>query len=642
MHQEFEVNVNENTGGIDSVKLYGKELLKPDDPCPSEFSVNGRPLKLRKTGAFHEADTQWGSLLRYRMKGERFVDHFSGWGLVLARSMGERQDLKYHCYGINYLIRRENADPTCPTPGPGGPVVEAPLWVDSFSLLNLNWNFWGEDTRMIFPSAHSNGPSDEFGHVGYEHDTPENCKKFLQNDWRRIYPGVLVIHGGLFYNAVTGEWVAITCRRSHVGYILNMEDAGKGVSYDFTLHAPFHLGDSLRMPEIKIYYGSSREEMMHWLADYVTFYYEEPPEWIHKTLWSDGLCWNNKATWSQQGDFWEAEIEKGLYSGIKYSLVTNRPVSSGTSPMGYEPDPNHGSIAEFKKMCRRLTDKGIPMLIWMSHTGLLPGGQDIDDDWFMRGIDGRIIASWGNEDGGMMAVNPGHPGYIEYTKKWIRFYMKECGAKGIFMDCLGWAFPPDFKPRSFMRYPGDTNRMTIKFAEEIYACIKECDPEGILIGEGATLDVPVNVITFYANPVRAIDGMGPRDFFLQLNRYSEKRIVIDQGPQLFAASGICCKDDAKGWEEKNIYLNRLLREKGGRDAAIPLKGDLSILGDLLVVPAVEGHLYGEIRLPEPWQEVVRLVEETDGSVVEVAEAGIFRNVATGIYKMTGLAAVKTV
>ena len=633
MNQDFEIRVDETTGAIASVLLYGNELINTEKPAPSEFYVNGHPLSLRKTGAFPEAETQWGTLYRYSMKGERFVNHFCGWGLVLARSMGSREDLKYNCYGINYHVRRDYAEPTCPIPGPGGPVVEAPLWVDSFSLLNLNWKFWGEDTRMLFPSAHSNGPVGEDGHAGYEHDTPENCKRYLVNDWRRIYPGVLVIHGGLFYNARTEEWIAVTCRRSHVGYILNTENAGRGVSYDFTLHAPFNPGDALRLPEIKLYYGKSREEMMAWLGDYVTFYYEEPPEWVHKTLWSDGLCWNNKPTWTQQADFWESEIEKGLYSGIKYSLVTNRPIRSGTSPFGYEPDPNHGSIHEFKAMCRRLADKGVPMLIWMSHTGLMPGAQEVDDDWFIRGMDGRITASWGNEDGGMMAINPGHPGYIEYTKKWIRFYMKECGAKGIFMDCLGWAFPPDFKPRAFMRYPGDTNLMTLRFIEEIYACIKECDPEGILLGEGAPLDAPVNVITIHTNPVRAIDGMGPRDFFLQLNRYSKKRMVIDQGPQLFAASGICCKDDGAGWEEKNRYLNRLLRENGGRSAFTHLPGDLSILEDLLVVPAVEGHLYSELRLPQEWAGIRFLTEETDGTQIAASEPGVFRHVPTGIYRM---------
>ncbi len=120
----------------------------------------------------------------------------TGWGLVLSRTMGERTYLKHRCYGITSLIRRELCDHTYVASGPGGPIVEAPLWVDTFSLLNWNWKFWGDDTRMLFPSSHTQGPSDEHGHIGYEHDTPEKAKAFLQNMWRRTYPGVMAIHGG--------------------------------------------------------------------------------------------------------------------------------------------------------------------------------------------------------------------------------------------------------------------------------------------------------------------------------------------------------------------------------------------------------------------------------------------------------------
>jgi len=630
----FSISVDEKTGLVNSLKLYGEELL--DEQCPSnaELYVNGLPLKTRPY-------PQEGKASHGRLKGERFVDHFSGYGLVVNRNMGSRPGMKYNCYGVNYYLRRELADmDDLPCPGPGGPVVEAPLYVDTFGLLNWNWKFWGDDTRMIFASSHTQGPADEFGHVGYEHDSPERCKKFMQNVWRRIYPGVMAIHGGLFYNAKTEHWIAITCRRPHVGYILNLDNAGRGVSYDFTLHAEFEIGDWLRMPEIKIYYGKTRDEMMHWMGEYVTFYYEEPPEWVFKTVWGHYIGWNCRPTWSEQADFWEAELDKGVFSGIGYSLITNRPVSSGTSPIGYEPDPNYGTIDEFRRMCRRLTDRGVPLLIWMSHSGVVPSGREIDDDWFIRGIDGRMCAAWGNVDSGMYHVNPGHPGYIEYTKKWIRFYMKECGCKGIFFDCLGWANPADFTPRDFMRYPGDTNLMAIKFMEEIHGCIKECDPEGIMLGEGTSLDGPVNIFSIAGNPVRAIDGMGPRDFFLQLNKYSPKRMVVDQGGKLFPSSGMICMSEKPGSEECNKFLTKLVREKGGRDAFTHLVGDLSIIDDLLFVNEGSGHPdfpypdgEGVVRLPEPWQDIVKLVEEFDGTTVLRGDDGAFRDVKSGIYRM---------
>ena len=615
--QALRVGTDERTGMVNSVMLFGEELLDPALPNRGELLVNGKPLK-----------TRWQD---GHLKGEQFVDHFAGYGLVVARDMGPRTYMKYPCFGVHYLIRREQADMTdLPCPGPGGPVVEAPLYVDTFSLACWNWQFWGDDTRMIFPSLHSSGPEDEFGHVGYEHESPEKCKQFMQNVWRRIYPGVMGIHGGVFYNAKTGHWLAITCRRPNVGYILNINDAGRGVGYDFTLHAPFNPNDALQMPEIKIYYGQTHEEMMQFIADYLTFYYEEAPAWVFNTVFGDGLAWDNQPTWTAQADLWAKQLDAGLYNGISYCLVTNRPIHSGTSPTGYEPDPNHGPISEFKAMCHRVTDRGVPLLIWMSHTGVLTGGAEFDDDWFIRGIDGKVCCSWGSIDGGMTHCNPGHPGYIEYTKKWIRFYMRECGCKGIFLDCLGWAFPPDFRPRAFMRYPGDTNRMAIRFIEEVYACIKECDPEGILLGEGTTLEAPVNIFSIVSNPIRSLDGLGPRDFYLQLNQYSSKRLIIDQGPQLFPASGICRVSGAYA-EVYGAYCIRLLREHSGRTAFTALPGDLSIhAGErLLFIPVGNAR---DVRLPAPWNTITHLREEITGAEF-TGNFGVFSQVPTGIYRM---------
>ena len=637
-NRDFAVRLDDRTGQVQSVCLYGEELLDTAQPCQSELYVNGAPLELRPHTDPHDPTRTLPHL-----KGERFVDQLSGWALILARSMGERPNLEHPCFGIHTLVRRELADQTCPCPGPGGPVVEAPLYIDTLSILNWNWRFWGDDTRMIFPSAHSNGPADEFGHVGYENDTPENCKQYLQNVWRRIYPGCMVVHGGLFYNARTEHWLAITCRQPQVGYILNIRDAGRGVSYDFTLHAPFPIGEALQLPEVKIYYGRTRADMMHWLGGYATHYYEEPPAWVYKTLWGAGLAWNNQPTWTAQADHWERELDKGVLTGIGYCLVTNRPVMSGTTPLGYEPDPNHGTQDEFKRMCRRLADRGVPVLTWMSHSGLLyRGGPEIDDDWFIRGIDGRTCASWGSIDQGSLThINPGHPGYIEYTKKWIRFYIRECGCKGIFFDCLSWAFPPDFTPRSFMRYPGDTNRLAVRFMQEVYACVKECDPEAIVLGEGASLEGPVNVVSIHANPVRAADGMGPRDFLLQLNRYAPKRLVIDQGPRLFPAAGYCHVDERPGAEAHNRYLARLLRERGGRDAFTHLPGDLSVLDDLLFVPVTEPPTPRDLRLPAPWDRARLLVEEIAGTRVKRGKDGVFRAVPPGFYRMSPRVARKS-
>ena len=633
----FELFCDERTGMLKSVKLYGEELLDVARPCDAELLVNGAALKTR----LHPAAGETRPLENWtRQKGERFVDHFAGWGLVISRSMGARDYSTHPSFGIQYHVRREQAAMTdLPCPGPGGPVIEAPLHVDSFTVPNWNWSFWGDETRMIFPSAHSLGPVDESGHCGHEHDTPENCKTFLRNVWRRIYPGVMVLHGGMFYNAKSGHWLSITCRRPHLGYILNTESAGRGVSYDFTLHAPFNLGDSLYLPEIIFHFGKNRESMEKFLANYATFHAKQPPAWVGQTAFRLGLAWDNQPSWGEQADQWERELDAGLFSGIHINLVTDRPIYCGTTPKGYHPDPNHGTKEEFIAMCQRMAHRDVPIVIWMSHSGLMHrGGPDMDDDWFIRGIDGRVCAAWGSEDDPSIAhINLGHPGYLEYIKKWIRFYIKECGCKGIFLDCLGWAFPPDFTPRAFMRYPGDTNRMAVGFVEAVHACIKECDPDAILLGEGWSSDFPVEIFSVVSNPIRAIDGQGPRDYLLGLSGISSRRLYTYDENAFNLAGGYCTTSNKPEHEGLNKFYTAFLRQPGcGAWNFDPLPGDLAVNRAewLLAVPALKEHdAYPSISLGGEWKAVTTLRALVDGSLMARGDDGNFSDVPAGIYKL---------
>jgi hypothetical protein len=625
------------TGRVVSFNLYGAELLAgAEPPVAAELLLNGAPFAMRAAPLPGAAAEPLAT--NARLRGEKFVNHYTGMGLVMTRVMGTRPKLPFRALGIQYGLQRETAELSYECPGPGGPVLEAPMHVDTLTLLNWNWQFWGQDTRMIFPNAYSCGPDQENGHVGYEHDTPEKAKSYMGHVFRRHYPGGMVLNGAAFYNIKTGHWLAITCRRPQLGYILNIRDAGRGVCFDFTFHATLPLGTVFRLPEITIYHGETQEEMQRWMADYASFYYQEPPAWTRKTLWGHGLAWNNEATWTEQAAVWEKKVDAGQCNGIWINLVNERSMYCGTSPTGYGPDPRHGSREEFRRMCRRLADRGVPLVIWMSHSGLVPGALEVDDDWFVRGIDGRMVASWGNAGAGsMFFVNPGHPGYRAYTKRWIDFYIKECGGKGIFFDCLGHPIPPDFRPRPFMRYPGETPVHAIGFMDEMFAHIKACDPEAIMIGEGTTLDGPVEQFSVISNPPRGLDGFGPRDFLMNLRNHGGKRMTVDSGLFYAAASGQCVADERPGWEQHNRYLLKLLTEKGGRDAFTWLPGDLSVLGDLLIVPtphgAAEGFMHPELRLDKDRAKVRELCEELTGAIVVRGADGAFREVRPGFYRM---------
>jgi hypothetical protein len=633
----FQLTCSPATGQVTSFQLYGVELLNPEQPAAGELRLNGLPFPMRP--ALRPEQDRGPLETRARLRGERFVNHYTGAGLTVTRGIGTRAKLPCPAIGIQYALQRETAELSYPCPGPGGPVLEAPLHVDTLTLLNWNWRFWGEDTRMVFPNAYSCGPDAENGHVGYEHDTPERAKAFMGHVFRRHYPGGMVLHGALFYNIRTGHWLAITCRRPHLGYILNIADAGRGVCFDFTFHATLPLGTAFRMPEIVLHFGETRAEMERWLADFATFYSPEPPAWACRTLWGPGIAWNNEATWRAQGEAWERQLDSGPCNGIWINLVTQRAMHCGTSPTGYGPDPVHGSRDEFRAACRRLADRGVPLIIWMSHSGLVPGALDVDDDWFVRGIDNRMVASWGSADAdSMFFVNPGHPGYRAYTRKWIEFYLRECGAKGIFFDCLGHPIPPDFRPRPFQRYPGETPVHAIPFTDEMYASIKACDPDALLVGEGACLDAPVDLFSVVSNPRRGIDGFGPRDFLLSLGRHGGRRLSVYHELAWFPASGYACADMRPASREHNRLLLHLLQERGGRDAFSWIPGtDLSVLDDLLFVPAHPHqdlrHRLEPERFPAPWDGLRELREEIAGTRLRAGADGAFHDVPPGFYRM---------
>jgi len=178
----------------------------------------------------------------------------------------------------------------------------------------------------------------------------------------------------------------------------------------------------------------------------------------------------------------------------------------------------------------------------------------------------------------------------------------------------------------------------VTFMDEMFACIKVCDPEAVMIGEGTALDGPVEQFSVIANPPRGIDGFGPRDFLMNLRNHGGKRMTVDSGLVFAAASGQCVADERPGREAHNRFMLKLLAEKGGRDAFTWLPGDLSVMGDLLIVPAPHGapddFVCPTLRLGAEQASMRRLTEVLTGAVIARAAAGTFDNVPSGIYRMT--------
>jgi len=652
-HGDVKAVCDTETGGVTQLLLFGREMLEPADSSMTEIAVNDLPLKVRSEAA--ETRRRLGDAAKHlppdaapgapgAMFAERFINQYTGFGLEITRHLAASAAVRRITLG--YQVYRGKTQPTCPVPGPGGPAVEARMYVDTISVPRWRWKMWGDDTRMIHLSLHSSGPDGPYAHIGYNRGPVAEVKSFMGNIWRRQYPGVMAIHGAVYYDQKSANWLALTCRLPQVGYFLDLDNAGLGLSYSFTLHDEFRMDQSLTLPEIVIHYGRTAGEMEQFIRDYTTKLWHAVPEWNGRTTWFGQNLWTPYTSWKQFWQLAEKIVDAGVATGLgPYQMIHNWSRSmGGTTPLGYEPDPVMGPREDFEAGALRMKERGVPLGMWMSHSGLAPG-RDIDEDWFIRGVDGNWTASWGNQRSpGLVLVNPGHPGYIAYTKKWLKYYI-ELGYRSFFFDCGGWAMPPDFRPRSFMRFPGDTGLMSVRFYEEIVGYAESLDPGVIISGEGFSPDFPIHVFSICHNPVHSPDGLGPRDYLLSLNRLPGKRIVIDQAGRFVPASGVCVLggdgewpaglslEEGFEWYTRNRMcqaITKFVREHGIYRGE-HLRGDLSIVGDRLFFP---GHYDGKpVRLPEACGRFAKIVHAVTGQSIARAADGTFTAPGPGMYEM---------
>ena len=186
-----------------------------------------------------------------------------------------------------------------------------------------------------------------------------------------------------------------------------------------------------------------------------------------------------------------------------------------------------------------------------------------------------------------------------------------------------------------MRYPSDCSRLAVDFAEEMHAYIKHLDADAIMIGEGASLDMPVEIFSVITNPARGIDGFGPRDYLLSLSRYGGKPLIVNNEATLFPACGATFVKLNSGLDEQNKFLVRYLREHGGPRVFTWLPGDLSMHNDLLFVPGNLSHdvVHQAIDIRSARPDVAMLREIIREDTISRNDDGAFEQVAPGIYRM---------
>lgn len=662
--QAIEIGADETSGAIVSFRLFGRELL--GESPGHELSVNGQPLDLKATPA------TWTNIEPYpqvivgdalnEMHGARFLTHYTGYAFDVTRSLRAVRSDEIH---LTYTLQRTKIRTLYGTPGPGWGALEAPLRADGFTVPCWNWEFWGENTQMIALNTSNGGPS---CHLGYENGPIEEVKATANHFFRRQYCGDMGFPGAIFYDPDSQNWLAVSCRRPRLAYQLDHQSAQSGVAFEFLPMCEIEMSRTIQLPEIVFHAGKTKAEMDEFLAKFLSTFYQEAPDWFGRTTWFDfSLGREFFSDWKQAETAALQLVENGAVSGLHLFPHQRNRAFGGTSPDGAGPLHDLGNPREFEAMVAKLKAKNVRLLFWMSTCGMTPGG-DAEPDWFIRGTDGDTLCSWGlPHHPDIVYINTFHPGYRAYVEKWLHYYIGELGFDGVMFDCAGFAYPPDFAPREWMRFPSDTLLGNVAFFDWVMETVRKINPEAVVINEGNCLDAPCHGLLLGGNAPSKNDGMGQRDLLLDARNHGGKRFTIRASVEGDLAAGMInvspwtnhgvAPDEnemasggysAIGADPYNLLLTKLVRENGAYGAT-RVEGGASILGRTLFVPnptrenvpsaAFVPVRRGEtdadglrLRLPAPFQNATTLRELVTGERLE-AQDGAFTFWQKGIWEI---------
>ena len=659
------ISADSDSGCVCSVVFDGEELLDAAVP-PRELLVNGESLDLRV------APYTWTNMAAYpqcvvgpavnEMHGCRFTGHYTGWGLDVSRALRAsapgRIDL---CWTVQRAKVRTLPD----CPGPGWGCIEAPLNVESLTVPAWHWKFWGGQTRMIAYNGGNTGPRQ---HLSWENGPVAEVKHWADTWLRRQYSGDLNLPGAVFRDVSSGRWLALLCRRPEIAYQLDHRGAGLGCAFGFLPGGAWPLHHVVSLPQITLRWGRDQVSLDHFLAGEFSRFYEEPPDWFGRTLWFEMVAGPEQfRTWADCHAAARALTDQGGVTGLVFISHQRNLAWGGTSPDSLAPTHDLGPREDFVAMIRDLKERGVRTAVWLSTCGLTPSGE-ADPDWFCRGIDGDLLPAWGvphHPDIG--AINLNHPGWQAYVERWLRWYLGDLGMDAAFFDCAGFAYPFDYTPRAWQRYPSDSLLGPVRFFDRVREVLRQIGPDKVLIGEGPSLETRCHVLLKTGNNAGA-DGLGCRDVLLRNHHHGGKRFFLKSGIEGDVACGMALAQphanygflpggetvragySSTGGDPFNVTLARLLREHGVRSAeALPCGGGVCMIGGHLVVPtprrevippaalvpAPQGGEKAEgIRVSLPaWVAGSALVSVLDGERLVLAADGSYTFHNRGIYQL---------
>ncbi|MFO7870211.1 MAG: hypothetical protein R6V03_02125 [Kiritimatiellia bacterium] len=486
---QLQIHVDDETGQL--VRLVDTELnreiisFKPGH----EFELNQRPLKAKAV----EHAVNWGRL-RSEFDAEDQPMYKAGRRLRLTRDIvpggsksriGRRQSLS-----LRYRVRRVPwGDWENELDQIWGPPIEAPLLLETMSLLTAPTDFFGPGTRMRALAIGGSGPRD---HVSYEDGPVAEVVPWLKTGFRNSFPGQQTIPGAMYYDPKDERWLWIICRHPHVGG--QIEYAEDRQTYRFGFFTDLELNRELVSPDITIQYGQGLEEAEKTFAEQFDLF-EEPPDWFFHTSW----FWLHNM-WQANATFAETERAVKILMdecGVNgFGLVSHDLPLAGADvePRSYKASPYMGSDEGLRRVADLINDKGGHSYIWYTRSAAAPetaGNGGFRDAWALKGTDGRPVYV---DAMSSQMCNSLHPGYQDYVLEGIEYYVSELGITGVFWDSGFQPLTPDFSDPDhvYMDCPNEAMAGMGVLYDRAYRFGRSLSPDFFMWTEGISTECRAN------------------------------------------------------------------------------------------------------------------------------------------------------
>lgn len=596
---ELEVEMDGVTGEISRIHDRNLDLDVVSELPDWELQVNRRECRLKLE--FHEDHR---GLLETISRTQEFCGYGQGWALQVGRLMVPGESSLH----TQYRIKRVRLGQRPPTPGPNPYEIEMPLWIDTLGFLGWRYPLIRPDSTMRVAHLGAAGPRE---HLSFEEGQVSAVVPRLIHFMRRTYPGQQAVPGALYYRHDTDAWLCIYSRRAKLAHITDFTE--HGVRFHVQYHKLLDPDGEFPVPEFSIAWGRGRESMERFWAGMFD-QYDEPPDWIYHTTWAMMDYHTHYSTrrvfrpgpfrFRDLGKTCEATVKAGGANGFWLYTHTIRRSDSDTAPYSAGPNPDQGTHREFRDMIRRIHDAGGRAVVWLSTTGLRPGG-DIRPEWQVRGVDGRPYISWGfNAHEFIAACNPIHPGFRAYMLDWTRRYLEDFDVDGFFLDCGVFTYPCDFSPWfTADHFPSELGSAFQVLYRDMWDLAQKIKPGQVhMFYEGVHADYPGSgyMMCGHVVPPRPAGELTAWRQMVRFGQYG-RRLVWSSFVPFDLASGFVHWNPVAGATDTDSMLKyaadpmnrlvvRLVRECGVREAQGITDG-VSRLGNILMtIPSFRGPL----------------------------------------------------